>query len=128
MNSKPENIISQWFYWQYYEMPKFLLQVWNNYFNFATEIFSLPLLLKTFFSPWRKYNWRYPKRFDIVEFFNTFISNIFSRIMGAAVRIGLIILGILFQIFVAAAGLVIFSGWILMPIIIFFGLLFVLLF
>jgi len=117
-----------WFFWQFYEAPRFLLQIWKNYLMFAANLFSLPLLLKTFFAPWRRYNWRYPKGFDIAEFFNTFISNTFSRILGALVRIVLIIIGILFQILVIITGLVIFIGWILVPFIIIFGILFVLLF
>jgi len=123
-----ENIFFLWLSWQFYEMPKFLLQAWNNYFMFATNFFSVPLLLKTFFAPWRRYNWRYPKAFDLTEFFNTFISNAFSRVLGALMRIVLIIIGILLQIFVDIAGLLIFVGWLLMPFVIIAGFLFVFIF
>jgi len=121
-----EGILTSWFLWQFYEMPKFLFSVWNNYFIFATNLFSVPLLLKTLFSPWRKYKWQYPRGFDIGEFFSTLISNFFSRILGAMMRIVLIIVGILFQIFVAIAGLIIFLGWLLIPFIVILGFLFVL--
>jgi len=120
-----QNIFAVWLYWQFYEMPKFLLQVWNNYFMFATNYFSLPILLKSLFSPWRRYNWSYPKGFDLVEFFNTFISNIFSRILGALMRVVLIIAGFLFQIFVVIIGAIIFLAWMLIPFIIIAGFLFV---
>jgi hypothetical protein len=121
-----EGILISWFLWQFYEMPKFLFEVWNNYFVFATNLFSVPLLLKTLFSPWRKYKWQYPRGFDIGEFFSTLISNFFSRILGAMMRIVLITVGILFQIFVAIAGLIIFLGWLLIPFIVILGFLFVL--
>jgi hypothetical protein len=124
--SKKEGILISWFLWQFYEMPKFLFGVWNNYFVFASDIFSVPLLLKTLFSPWRKYKWQYPKGFNLGEFFSTFISNIFSRIIGACMRIVLIVIGILFQIFIAVIGLIIFIGWILIPFIIILGFLFIL--
>jgi len=120
-----ENIFVEWFVWQFYEMPKFLWQVWNNYFMFATNYFSLPLLLKTFFSPWRKYGWRYPKGFDVVEFFNTLVSNTFSRIIGAMMRTVLIFIGICLQIFVAISGLIVFIAWFFIPFIIVGGFLFV---
>jgi hypothetical protein len=126
--SKKEGVISLWMLWQFYEMPKFLLQVWQNYMMFATNFFSVPLLFKTFFAPWRRYNWRYPKGFDLGEFFNTLISNTFSRVLGAFMRIVLIIIGILLQVFVAIAGLVIFVGWILIPFAVIAGFLFVLIF
>lgn len=92
---------------------------------FASNYFSLGLLLKTFFSPWRKYRWRYPRGLVLGEFFSTLISNSFSRILGAMMRVVLIILGILFQIFIALAGLVVFVAWILTPVIIVIGFLFV---
>jgi len=123
-----QSIFILWFLWQFYEMPKFLFGVWNSYFIFASNLFSLPLLLKTLFSPWRKYNWAYPKTFDIGGFLSTLISNIVSRILGVMMRIVLIIVGILFQIFVAISGLVIFLGWLLIPFIIVFGFLFILFF
>jgi len=127
-DTKEQNIFTVWFVWQFYEMPKFLLHVWNNYMMFASNFFSFKLLLKTFFSPWRRYKWRYPKSFDIVEFFNALISNTFSRILGAFMRIILIVVGALFQVLVALAGLIIFVCWFLVPIIIIAGILFVIIF
>ena len=121
-----QNILILWFVWHFYEMPKFLLGVWKNYILFALNYFSLPILLKSLFSPWRKYKWNYPKGFDVGEFFSTLISNAVSRILGALVRIVLIVIGIIFQIFVVIAGLIIFLLWILIPFIIVAGFLFVL--
>jgi hypothetical protein len=120
-----QNIAELWFFWHFYEMPKFLIQVWKNYIMFALNYFSLALLLKSFFAPWRKYRWNYPKGFDVGEFFSTLVSNGFSRIMGAIMRIVLIITGIIFQIFVVVAGAVIFLLWIFIPFIIITGFLFI---
>jgi len=124
-NSRRQNILSLWFNWHFYEMPRFLLGIWKNYILFALNYFSLPVLLKSFFAPWRKYKWNYPKSFNVAEFFSTLISNAFSRLLGALVRIVLIITGIIFQIFVIFAGLIIFLLWILIPFIIIAGFLFV---
>lgn len=120
-----QNIISMWLLWHFYEMPEFLLGVWKNYIFFALNYFSLPLLLKSLFAPWRRYKWSYPKWFDVGEFFSTLISNAFSRALGALMRIVLIAVGILFQIFVIFAGLIIFLLWIFLPFIIIAGFLFV---
>jgi hypothetical protein len=127
MNNK-ENIFSVWVKWQFWETPKFLILAWGNYFMFASNYFSLPILLKTFFSPWRRYRWNYPKGFDVAEFFNTLISNTVSRILGAFMRIILIITGICFQAFVALAGLLVLLFWIFCPLIALSGFLFVLLY
>jgi len=118
------NILASWFLWHFYEEPRFLLQVWRNYIQFSIDFFSTPLLLKTLFSPWRRYNWGYPRGFDVGKFFETLTSNILSRIVGAISRFVLIIVGIVFQIFIVIAGAVVFLGWIALPLAVLMGLLF----
>ena len=120
------NIILNWAEWQFYEMPEFLILIWKNYILFVMNYFSLPVLLSSIFAPWRRYRWRYPKGFDLVEFLNTLISNFFSRIIGAIMRVILIIVGAVCQIFVIFAGAVIFLAWVLIPFTIVAGFLFVL--
>jgi len=107
-------------------MPKFLLQVWKNFILFSINFFSTPLLLKTFFSPWRRYNWSYPRGFDIQGYFETITSNLFSRFLGAICRLVLIIIGTIFQIFIIVAGAIIFLGWLFLPSLLLAGLLFAL--
>jgi hypothetical protein len=127
-SAKKENILISWFLWQFIETPRFLFSIWTNYMMFASNLFSTTLLLRTFFSPWRRYNWRYPKGFDVVEFFNTLISNIFSRFLGALMRAVLILVGFLLQFFVGLVGLVVFLGWLFIPFFILFGIMFVIFF
>jgi len=115
-SEKRENIVIMWLLWRFYEMPKFLFSVWRSYLLFGLNYFSIDLLLKTLFSPWRRYNWVYPKGFDIKEFFNTLVSNTFSRILGAICRMVLIIIGALAQIFIFL--------WLSIPFIIIGGILF----
>lgn len=120
------NILTAWFYWHFYETPKVLLQIWRNFILFSMNFFSTPLLLKTLFSPWRRYKWNYPRGFDIGKYLETIISNLFSRLMGVICRIFLIIIGTIFQIFVVMAGAILFLGWLLLPILLLAGLLFAL--
>lgn len=120
------NLFMVWVLWQFEEMPRFLFEVWKNYLRFAANFFSAPLLIKTFFAPWKKYNWQYPKAFNLAEFFNTLISNFFSRILGAFLRFFLILAGILFQVLVFFAGGIVLLAWILMPFLIALGFLFLL--
>lgn len=122
--SEKENIILMWFLWHFYEMPKFLLLVWRNYLLFGLNYFSIPLLIKTLFSPWRRYNWIYPKGFDVKEFFNTLISNTFSRILGAMCRMVLIVVGAIVQFFIFVIGISVIILWFLIPFIIIFSILF----
>src|SRR3989344_4778408 len=123
-SEKRENIVIMWLLWRFYEMPKFLFSVWRSYLLFGLNYFSIDLLLKTLFSPWRKYNWIYPRGFDIKEFFNTLVSNTFSRILGAMCRMVLIIIGALAQVFVFVVGIVVIILWLLIPFIIIGSILF----
>jgi len=125
-NDAKENIFIAWIFWQFYEMPKFLIGVCANYFNFASNLFSISFLLRTLFLPWRKYKWDYPKGLNVTEFFNTLISNIFSRLLGSLMRLFLIIAGILFQVFVVVLGMAVIFLWIMLPFIIVAGFIFVL--
>lgn len=122
--TQSKNIFTEWLLWHFYQVPRFLLQVWENYILFALNYFSLPTLLKSLFAPWRRYKWNYPKAFDVGEFFSTLISNIFSRFLGALMRVVLIIFGILFQIFVILSGAIIFLLWIFVPFIAIAGIIF----
>jgi len=119
------SIIIGWVKWHFAEVPASLLKAWKNYLDFSSNYFSVDLLLKTFFSPWRRYRWEYPKNFDIFGFFSTAVSNFFSRILGAIMRIALVITGIVCEIFVVVAGLFVILLWYLVPLIIVSGFLFV---
>ena len=108
--------------WHFWEIPKSLFDIWKNYITFATNYFSLSLLLSTLFSPWRRNAWRFPKIFDIQEYANVVISNVFSRIIGFILRIVLIITGAIFQVIVLIAGILVIIFWLLIPFIIIFGI------
>jgi len=118
------NIVVSFIYWHFIERSRSLLQVWRNFLFFSANFFSTPLLLKTLFSPWRRYNWSYPRGFDVGKYFETIISNIFSRIVGAICRSAMIIAGTIFQVFVLVAGVIIFLGWLFLPVLVLAGLLF----
>ena len=107
-----------WLSWHFYEMPVFLFSVWKNYINFGLDYFSLPTLALTLLSPWRRYHWRYPKSFDIGGYFSAFISNIFSRLMGAIARVMLMVIGVIMFALIVIVGFIALVFWLLIPFII----------
>jgi len=116
-----ENIIWIWVFWYFFEVPKNIISGWRNFLWFGFNYFSIPLLLKTLFSPWKRYSWSYGRGFDIARYFNVFVSNLISRFLGAAMRIVLISVGIIFEIFIFFLGLIIFLGWFLLPFLLILG-------
>lgn len=118
------NILVQFVFWYFVEMPREILKAWRNFLLFNLNYFSIPLLLKTLFSHWRKYKYSYGRGFDPKRYLKAFTFNAISRVMGAVMRIALIFVGLLFEIFILAAGIIVFFGWLILPILLLAGLYF----
>jgi len=110
-----QNIISLWLQWQFFDVPMSILKVWRNFLKFNLNYFSVPTLLKTLFSHWRRYSYSYGKRFDPGRYFEALTFNMMSRGIGAVLRIFFIVIGLLIEIFIIFAGLILFLGWIILP-------------
>ena len=118
------NIFFQWFSWQFFEMPMSILKAWKNFLLFYLNYFSIPLLLKTFFSPWRRYRWYYPRGFDAWAYLEVWVSNRISQVIGLILRTVLIFIGIAVEIFIFFGGLIIFIIWIILPFLLIAGFIF----
>ena len=118
------NILAKSFIWYFFDVTKEILKGWRNFLVFNLNYFSLVLLLRTLFSPWRRYHYSYGKGFSPKRYINVFVFNMMSRLIGSLFRIGLIILGVLVEVFIVIAGIILTFGWILLPFILLFGLIF----
>jgi len=110
-----KNIFVQYLEWHLFDVPKNILKGWRNFLAFNLNYFSIPLLFKTLFSPWRRYTWAYPRGFDLGGYLEVFFSNLISRTLGAIVRIFFIFLGAAVEIIILLIGLVLFLGWFFLP-------------
>ena len=119
-----DNIIWLWFFWYFFEMPKEILKGWRNFLLFNLNYFSIPLLLKTLFSHWKRYYWIRGRGFNIGEYLNVLLSNLMSRFLGALIRLTLIIIGIISEFLIVIVGTIVFLGWFLLPILLILGLIF----
>ena len=116
------NLIFQYFEWYLIDKPLSILRAWKNLLIFNLNYFSIPLLLKTFFSPWRKYHWSYGRGFDFKRYFEAFLSNAIMRIIGASLRFFLIISGILLELFIIFIGIFVMIVWFFLPLILLYFL------
>ena len=114
-NIKGQNIIFLWLAWYFIETPKQILRGWKNILGFNLNYFSIPLLFKTLFSYWHQYHWYYPRSFDIGQYLEVFFSNLISRILGAVMRMFMIVFGIIVEIIILVIGLIILIAWLAMP-------------
>jgi hypothetical protein len=118
-------LLRQYLEWQFFETPRNILRAWRNFLKFNLNYFSIPLLLKTLFSHWRRYRWFYPRGgLQIGKWIETFFSNLISRAIGAIMRIILIFIGLLAEIFIFLIGLILFLGWLALPVLLIAGLIF----
>ena len=118
-----KNIFVQYLEWYLFDVPRAILRAWGNNLLFNLNFFSIGLLLKTFFSPWHRYQWSYPRGFDLGKYAEAFFSNMISRVLGAIVRIFFILLGLVFEFLIFLIGAIIFLGWFLLPFLLIAGFL-----
>lgn len=118
------NIFLKFLYWQFILSPKKVLLITKNYLLFGCEFFSIKGTLKSLFSPWKMTSWSYGKGLDVGRYFETFISNIFTRIIGFVMRTFLIIVFVIFEIFIIITGTICFILSIIYPILALIGIIY----
>lgn len=111
----PILIFTGYLNWHYGRAFADILVVWTNFFWFSLHFFSIPLLIRTLFSPWRRLHEEYQRGFHPQEFAKSLIINIIMRIVGAIARIVIIIIGILVLLTVTIVGIVFLLFWTIAP-------------
>ncbi len=117
-----KSIFVSWISWHYVIVLQEILLRWQDFLRFSFNYFSVFRLMQTFFSPWHKYQTSYGRGFDIKRYAEIIIFNTFSRLIGMAMRMMLIIIGIFAEIFVAFVGFFLLFFWVLIPFIVSGGL------
>lgn len=105
-------------WWHYGAAWRDLLAIWGNFLWFVYHFFSLPVLSRTLFSPWKRLGEAYPERFDLGGALATFFINSLMRLIGAAIRLILLGSGVLVCALVIALGLAALVLWLVVPLII----------
>ena len=106
--------------WYFFEQPQAVFRGWMNLLKFNLEFFSIFLLLKTFFSPWKKYTWSYGRGFDLRRYAEAFVSNAISRGLGAVLRFFLIFMGLVTELFIFLLGFIGLLLWYTWPLFLIF--------
>ncbi len=85
--------LSWYVQWHYGRAFRDILTVGRNLMWFITHFFSIPLLLKTLFQPWKRIHETYTHR-GLEDFFATLVVNLMTRVVGALVRLSIIFVGL----------------------------------
>jgi hypothetical protein len=108
-------IIKDYFRWHYTRAFNEMAHVLFNFLWFFTNLFSLPQLTTSLFSPWRRITEEKQKGFDFENVASFLIINLLSRIVGAVMRSIIIIVGLLTLMATITVGVFTFVFWVLAP-------------
>lgn len=103
--------------WHFSKAPLGIVKILCNYLFFCEHFFSIRLLLKTLFYPWKRQTFESGPGFSLGKYFEVVVSNLISRLLGAFIRLILIILGIITEIMLLVIGLLILVIFIFLPVI-----------
>lgn len=110
-------IVLQFWSWYYTGAVRSLIKIWRNFIIFVREYYSIPLLLRTLFYPWRRDITKYGRGFSINNFLETFSFNLISRGLGFCVRLLTIVLGLICLSGVAILGALALIIWLILPLV-----------
>jgi len=102
--------------WKFFDSNLAFFNAWADFLVFGFRIFSMPLIIKTFLTPWHKYYWT-PNTtgIDIGAILNVSFGNLMSIIIGIILRTFFIVFGLLFVSFMFVIGGFLFVLWFALP-------------
>ena len=86
-------IVPGYFLWHYTAAFKQSARIWITFLWFVYRLFSIPQLLRTIFAPWKRMVETGEGGFDLERWAETVLVNLVSRLVGALIRIPIILLG-----------------------------------
>lgn len=108
--------------WYFLEIPQKIKKIWDNYLWFFSRYFGLADLAREFLAPWKGIKFTREKQiFEMGDALSAAFGNLFSRIIGAAMRSFLLFWGLLVELLALAAGILAYIVWLaLIPAIFYF--------
>ena len=110
----------RYFIWHYSKAVGELVHIIGNFIWFFYEFFSISLLCKTFFAPYKRLDEGYGNGFNISRIFEAVIINMLMRLVGVTLRSVLILLGIIFIVLTVVVGFFMLLVWLLAPLLVLF--------
>ncbi len=113
------SLIGNYFLWHYSKAFVSLFRVWSNFVWFLYHFFSIPVLFRTLFSPWKKiHEEKQHAGFNLQDFLSVLIINTIMRIIGFFFRVVLIFIGALCIFTIFLALIVSLVVWLFAPVLI----------
>lgn len=104
--------------WHYTQAPSLLFKLWMNLLWYLGHVFSISALGRSLFAPWKRIVAKHTKRWDLEDYASAALANFISRIIGAVMRLFLIIVGRSLQLLLLVFGGLFYLSWFILPFII----------
>ena len=105
--------------WHYTRAYSDIFHIWRNLTYFIFHFFSIPILLRTLFSPWKRVvAERETRGFDLKDYLSTKLVNLIMSLVGAVMRLVLIAIGLVCTGVVVVGGLIFFVLWSILPLVV----------
>lgn len=105
---------TDFFVWYYTRAFVNIVSVWSNFMWFILHFFSLPLLVRTLFLPWKRMT-DLSRHRSIEDWLSGVVMNIMSRVFGAVIRLCIIGVGICLLCIGVCALCVVLVLWVSLP-------------
>ncbi len=109
-------LLPNYLIWHYSKGLKELLINWGHILYFTIHYFSIPNLLLTLLSPWKRMDEGAQHTINPAAIMEHVIFNSLMRIVGFLVRLVTIFFGLVATFFVIAGGVGMFLLWLIMPV------------
>lgn len=106
--------------WHYSKAYVEIALLTRHFITFFYHLFSIQVLLRTLFSPWKMLGERYKGGMHFGENLGIFALNSVMRVVGFFMRLIIIFFGLLVIVFTLLLSALVFIFWTLLPIVIFF--------
>jgi len=112
-------IFFKYLVWHYGKALLEFTAIYKNLINFVYNFFSIPILLRSFFAPWRRLGEEYPKDvLKIEEMASVLVINFLMRLVGIVMRTVLIVVGLVTLLLMIILYPVLVIFWLLLPLIV----------
>jgi len=112
------SIMHHYVFWHYTRAWKELFHVWSNLIWFVINFFSLPQMMLSWLSPWKRMTEGRGDKWNLEDLASYVIIGIISRIVGAIMRTVVIFIGLICLAIVITGGIMTILFWAIAPLVI----------
>ena len=112
------SVMHHYVFWHYTRAWVEMFVVWRNLLWFVVNFFSIPQLMRSWLSPWKRMTEGRGEKWNFEDLASYIIIGIISRIVGAIMRTVVIFLGLISLAVVLTLGVMTFVFWAAAPLVI----------